>query len=56
VEPAASIPLHACRTGADLVIINRDQTPLDEFAVAVIREPIGPTLQAIADRSLASER
>jgi len=44
VEPAASIPLQAKQNGARLVIINRDETPLDSMADAVIRTPIGTSL------------
>jgi NAD-dependent deacetylase len=47
VEPAASLPVHAKRAGTFLAIINRDETPLDGLADAVIRRPIGETLQAI---------
>jgi NAD-dependent deacetylase len=32
VQPAASVPLAAVRSGADLVIVNRDPTPLDRHA------------------------
>src|ERR1039457_2473296 len=41
VEPAASLCVIAARTGAGLVIVNRDRTPYDGAATAVIREPIG---------------
>lgn len=47
VEPAASMPLIAKQSGARLVIINRDPTPLDEIADLVIRAPIGQTLEAM---------
>lgn len=53
VQPAASLPLLASRSGARLVIINRDPTPLDELADAVIRESIGESLTEI-DRALAT--
>lgn len=48
VQPAAGLPLLAKQTGARLVIINRDPTPLDASADAVLREPIGETLTAIS--------
>ena len=48
VEPAASIPRIAKHYGANLVIINRDETPLDPIADLVIRKPIGETLAAVA--------
>jgi NAD-dependent deacetylase len=41
------LPALARRSGARLVIINRDPTDLDHDADAVIREPIGATLGAI---------
>jgi NAD-dependent deacetylase len=47
VQPAASLPDHARRGGARLVIINRDPTDYDRGADAVIREPIGQTMTAI---------
>ena len=46
VEPAASVPRVAAQSGATLVIINREQTPLDDLAGLVIREPIGAVLEA----------
>jgi NAD-dependent deacetylase len=47
VTPAADLPLLAKQRGARLVIINRDETPLDGLADAVLRVPIGETLKAI---------
>lgn len=47
VEPAASLPRAAKESGARLVIINRDPTPLDTIADVVLHEPIGQTLAAI---------
>jgi NAD-dependent deacetylase len=47
VYPAAGLPEIAHRSGAKLVIINRDPTDLDELADAVIAEPIGQVLTAI---------
>ena len=52
VEPAASLPVHAKRSGAFLAIINRDDTPLDQLADVVIQAPIGEVLPAIADGAL----
>lgn len=54
VHPAAGLPEMAKRRGADLIIINRDATPLDELADLVIRQSLGETLQEI-DRALAQE-
>ncbi|MYZ48099.1 NAD-dependent deacetylase [Rhizobiales bacterium L72] len=42
VHPAAMIPVVARESGADLVIVNRDPTPLDGVATLVLREAIGP--------------
>ena len=49
VQPAASLPLAAQEAGATLVIINRTETPLDEIADLVIREPIGETMRSALD-------
>ncbi len=53
VEPAASLPRLAREQGARLVIINRDPTPQDDQANAVIHGSIGETLTAI-DRHLGT--
>lgn len=53
VEPAASLCTVAVRAGARLVIVNRDPTPYDAIATAVIRQPIGEAVPAIAERLLA---
>ncbi len=50
VEPAASLPRLARQHGATLVIINRDETPLDAIADLVIHEPIGQTLLGVMSR------
>jgi NAD-dependent deacetylase len=47
VMPAADLPRVAKEGGARLVIINRDPTPLDTLADAVIRASIGETMTAI---------
>ena len=47
VEPAASIPRLAKRSGARLVIVNRDSTPLDGIADAVLNGEIGTVLPEI---------
>ena len=47
VEPAASLPRVARETGATLVIINREPTPLDPLATLIIREPIGEVLSEV---------
>lgn len=47
VHPAAMLPEVAKQHGAKLVILNRDETPLDYLADANVREPIGQALEAI---------
>ncbi|HEX8627981.1 MAG TPA: Sir2 family NAD-dependent protein deacetylase [Catenuloplanes sp.] len=47
VEPVASLCAVAVNAGHRLVIVNRDPTPYDDLAVAVIREPIGTALPRI---------
>ena len=40
VYPAASVPVHAVRNGARLMIINRDETPLDSQADLVVNDSV----------------
>jgi NAD-dependent deacetylase len=54
VEPAASLCVDAVEAGAKLVIVNRDATPYDAYATAVIREPIGVAVPRMCEQ-LASE-
>jgi NAD-dependent deacetylase len=49
VTPAAQLPALAKESGARLVIINREPTPLDEIADVVIRGAIGEVIQQIDD-------
>ena len=51
VEPAASLPRAAGRVGARLIIVNRDPTPLDGMADAVVRGEIGAVLPALVSRA-----
>jgi NAD-dependent deacetylase len=44
VWPAAGFPLQAKRNGAQLVIINREPTELDDLADLVVRDDIGDVL------------
>ena len=46
VTPAATFPVIAKRAGARLVIVNREETPLDGIADLVLHAEIGPTLSA----------
>ena len=47
VTPAADLPRIAQSSGASLVIINRDSTPLDPIADLVINHGLGEALSAI---------
>ena len=51
VHPAAGLPVIAKRAGARLVIVNRDETPLDDIADVVVNAPIGETFERIAGAS-----
>jgi NAD-dependent deacetylase len=55
VEPAASLCAVAVRGGGQLVIVNRDPTPYDGLATAIIREPISAAVPAIADLLIAQQ-
>jgi len=50
VEPAASLCAVAADAGACLVIVNRDPTPYDEIAIAIIRDPIGQAVPRLASQ------
>jgi NAD-dependent deacetylase len=54
VEPAASLCAVAAEAGASLVIVNRDPTPYDHAATAVIRDPIGEAVPRITGQLLAA--
>jgi NAD-dependent deacetylase len=47
VTPAAELPALAKESGARLVIINREPTPLDGMADAAIRGTIGAVIEAV---------
>ncbi len=49
VYPAASVPTHALRSGATLIIINRDPTPLDSEAEITIHDSLGNVLPKIVE-------
>jgi NAD-dependent deacetylase len=50
VYPAAGLPEIALRRGARLVILNAQETPFDLVADAVVRDPLGNVLPALAAR------
>lgn len=49
VYPAASIPEQAFHRGAKLIIINRDETPLDPSADLIIHDSVSRVLQKIME-------
>ncbi len=51
VYPAAGFPELAQQSGATLIIVNRDETPLDNLADLVIRENIGAVLPRLVGMS-----
>jgi NAD-dependent deacetylase len=55
VEPAASLCAVAANAGARLVIVNRDPTPYDALAAAIISDPIGEAVPALVDQLLAAQ-
>jgi NAD-dependent deacetylase len=54
VYPAASIPEIAVENGAQLIIINRDRTPLDHKADIVINDSISKAMSSIYESSLSA--
>jgi NAD-dependent deacetylase len=50
VYPAAAIPERAKDSGAKLMIVNRDETPLDHRADLVIHESVSEVLGVIMDK------
>jgi NAD-dependent deacetylase len=53
VHPAAGLVEVAADAGARVIIVNASRTPYDELAGAVLREPIGTVLPALASAVLA---
>ncbi len=52
VKPASQLPVVARKRGARLVIVNREPTPLDEIAHAVVRGEAGPVLDELVRQVL----
>jgi NAD-dependent deacetylase len=52
VQPAAQLAAEAHRRGARLVIVNQGETPLDDRADVVLRDPIGEVLPRLVVASL----
>jgi NAD-dependent deacetylase len=53
VQPAARLPVQAKRLGASLLIVNREPTPLDDLADAVLHGEAGTLLPALVERALS---
>ncbi len=49
VHPAASLPQMAAERGAKLVILNREPTPLDYLATAVVHAPLGEFFRSMGE-------
>jgi NAD-dependent deacetylase len=54
VYPAASIPESAVDSGAQLIIINREKTPLDHKADIVINDSISDAMKSILELNMLS--
>ncbi len=52
VYPAARLPEIAVRAGARLVVMNAEETPFDDVADAVLRDPLASLLPAVVDPDL----
>ncbi|PSP54963.1 NAD-dependent protein deacetylase [Halobacteriales archaeon QS_1_67_19] len=52
VDPAASLPRRAARTGATVILVNLDETPLDDRADYLFREDVTEVLPALRDAVL----
>ena len=48
VQPAAALPVAAAQAGAHVVIVNRDETPLDGLAAVVIHGAVEEVVPALA--------
>ncbi|HWJ61646.1 MAG TPA: Sir2 family NAD-dependent protein deacetylase [Acidimicrobiales bacterium] len=53
VHPAAGLCDVAARSGAELIIVNRDPTPYDALASRILRDPISDALPALVDELTA---
>jgi len=49
VQPAAQLPAIAVQSGAELVILNGQETPLDSLASTVIRTPLALTFASFGE-------
>jgi NAD-dependent deacetylase len=51
VHPAAALPEAAVSSGAKLILVNRDETPLDHLAAALLQEPLEEVVPAMLEGS-----
>jgi NAD-dependent deacetylase len=56
VQPAAGLPRRASRLGATLLIVNREPTPLDDLADAVLHGEAGILLPSLVDAAIGADR
>ena len=56
VVPAANLPIAACRSGADLVVVNNQATPVDGIAEVVLRGDVAEVLPQIAQACVEARR
>jgi NAD-dependent deacetylase len=56
VQPAAALPVAAAQAGARVVIVNRDETPLDGIASVVIHAPVEVVVPALVAGSSGAGR
>jgi len=54
VYPAAAVPMEAARSGARIIVVNRDPTPMDDLADLVLRGSVGILLPRIVERAARS--
>jgi NAD-dependent deacetylase len=56
VEPVGSMPRRAARTGATLMVVDPEGTPVDDQAAQVLHEPATAAIPAIRDALLDAIR
>ncbi len=53
VQPVASLAAIAADAGAELILVNDQETPYDELAARIVRDPIDVAVPALVDELLA---
>ena len=54
VYPAAALPEYTLRRGGKLIILNAQETPYDDYASVIIREPLGEALPGLVEHLKAA--